>query len=101
MTMASLHPNNIHLKAKWVQQFKQNDMNILCSVFKVKYLKEIVVLLFCHCVSSFSTFTLFGFQDLGLILGAGLKSKLHNCRYQIGLKLFSVPCRHKIYGKLF
>ena len=43
--MASLHPNNIHLKAKWVQQFKQNDMNILCSVFKVKYLKEIVVLL--------------------------------------------------------
>ena len=43
--MASLHPNNIHLKAKCVQQFKQDYTNILCSVFKVKYLKEIVVLL--------------------------------------------------------
>ena len=36
-----------------------------------------------------------------VIIRGRVKFKLHNCRYQIGLKLFSVPSRHKIYGKLF
>ena len=74
VTMASLHSNNMHLKAKWVQQFQQDDTNIIYIQFLSKIPKGNFVCYYFvwFCMSSFSTFGLFGFQDSRLLLGVGL-----------------------------